>query len=308
MIHTIIHRWFLFFLRFGFDLGGSNTTVVSPPADPKPIADASEAAVASSERIANKQMALSQEQIDNANMQHAEDVMVAKPILDAQTANMNQMTAQSKDYNDYTKNTFRPIVSDLTADANNFSAPGAEVQFARTAAADLQEQEANQRAQSERAATSMGINPNSGKFASINRGTEILNAGARAGAVTQGRVQANQMGINKKLTVAGLVSGMPSVSVAASQASTGAGNSAMNTELAPTATYNAGVSAGANTLAQGAGTSQAGYNAQIGGLSSIGSLQNQAYGMGLNYNASSNAGSGQLLGMVGGLAGAALFS
>ena len=275
------------------DLGGGDTTIVSPPADTKPIADASKESVESAERIANKQMALSQEQIIMAAKQHAEDVAAAKPILDAQTANMNQMTEQSKDYNDYTKGVFRPIVDSLNADANNFSGAGAEEQFGRQAAADLQSQEANQRAQSERNAMAMGVNPNSAKFASMTRGTEILNAGARAGAVTQGRVQANQMGTNKKLAVAGLVSGMPSVSVAASQASTGAGTSAMGTQLAPGAAYNAGVAAGANTLAQAAGTSQAGYNAAISGLSNVGNLQNQAYGMGLNYNANSNAGAGR---------------
>lgn len=243
-----------------FDLGGDSSP---PPPDYTPLANSSKESAQIMATLGEKQLAESQRQYD-ANSG------IAKQVVGAQLDIMQQTADQGKEYYDYAKSTFRPVEEGLVKDAADFSTAGAKEQFARSAAADLEGQQANEQAQSDRAMAAMGVNPNSGRFAGMKRAQTILNSGARAGATSSARVQADNLAFAKRMDVAGLGRNLPGASVAAYGAATGAGNSAVGNQMAPGGQLLSG-------MAQGANITGAGLSIQNQGLSAIAGAQGGDY-------------------------------
>jgi hypothetical protein len=158
----------------------------------------------------------------------------------------------------------------LVADAERFNTEAYRDQVASQAAADAGRAFGISQQQNQRAMASMGVNPNSGRFAGMNAATGLQQAAARANAMTGARTQAEQMGYARKLDAAGLGRGLAGASNAAYAGATGAGTAAgMNAQ-----------SAGQNymgNMAMGAGTIAAGQNMQIQGLSNVLNNQTSTY-------------------------------
>lgn len=260
------------------DLGKGDSP--SPP-DYTPLANASKE---SAEVMAK----LGREQLDESKRQYEKNIEVAKPVVDAQLGIMRQTAEQGADYYGYNKGTFRPVEEGLVKDATEFSTAGAKEGFARKAVADLEGAQANEQAQIERASAAMGVNPNSGRFAGMRRATQISNAGARAGAMTGARERADNLGFARKMDVTGLGRGLPGASTGAYSVATGAGNSAVNNQMAPGGQLLAGMGAGA-------GMTQAGLGMQQSGLSNIAGMQTNNYNAAL---ANDSSGLGGVLGMA----------
>lgn len=255
----------------------------APDPDYTPLANASERAAELGYELGNKQLAENTRQYEN-------NMAVAAPIIQAQTAAMTAQNAQAADYYQYNKDTFRPVEQSLATDAMNFSTAGAKEGYARTAAADLEHQQANESAQSARAMAAMGVNPNSAKFVALNNQKEVTNAAARSGAVTTARDKADSMSWAKRMDVTGLGRGLAGASTAAYSSANNSGNSAVANQNSTAAQYINGMSAGNGTIMQGSGQ-------QIQGLGSILSSQTSA------YNASQPTdNTGAALGAVGGIA------
>nr|WP_316644177.1 hypothetical protein [uncultured Roseateles sp.] len=89
-----------------FDLGGD----APPPPDYTPVANAS----AETARLSAE---MGQKQLDEAKRQYDNNMGVAKPIVDAQLAVMQQGLNQGQDYFDYMKSKQRPVEDALQADA-----------------------------------------------------------------------------------------------------------------------------------------------------------------------------------------------
>lgn len=261
--------------------GGGKGKSPKPP-DYTPLANASK-------ESAQIMAALGREQLDEAKRQYDADIEIAKPVVAAQLGIMQQTTDQGADYYDYSQRTFRPVEEGLVKDATEFSTAGAREQFARAAAADLEGQQANEQAQNARAMAAMGINPNSGRFAGMNRAQTILNAGARAGATSSARVQAENLGFAKRMDVVGLGRNLPGASAGAYQVATGAGNSAVGNQMAPGGKFLGG-------MAQGAGTIGSGRQMAMNGLGAILNSQGSIYDAQLASNASNRSG---IMGLVG---------
>ncbi|TXH49371.1 MAG: hypothetical protein E6Q97_22875, partial [Desulfurellales bacterium] len=272
--------------RMFFDLGGDSP----PPPDYTPLAQASEQSAQIMAELGDRQLTETRRQYDLNREALA-------PILDTQKAIMRQSKDQGDDYYDYLKTTFRPVEEGLARDATEFSTEGAREGFARTAVSDLEQAQANERAQADRAMMAAGVNPNSGRFAGMNRAGAITNAAARAGAATGAREKADAMGWAKRMDVTGLGRNLPGASSSAYQVASGAGNSATGTQMAPSNQLLSGMQGAA-------GLTQAGLGMQMQGLTSIAGLQSQNYNAALNQD----SGLGSFLGMVGGIAGKAMFS
>lgn len=267
-----------------FDLGSD----APPPPDYTPLANASKE---SAEVMAK----LGREQLAEAKRQYDTNSGIVKPIVAAQTGIMQQTADQGKDYYDYAKSTFRPAEQGLVKDAADFSTAGAKEQFARQAASDLEGQQANEQAQNARAMAAMGVNPNSGRFAGMSRAQTILNAGARAGATSSARVQADNLAFAKRMDVSGLGRNLPGASVAAYGAATGAGNSAVGNQMAPGGQL-------LNGMAQGASITGSGQQMQLTGLGAMLNSQGSIYDATLASNASAASGR---MGIIGAGIGAA---
>lgn len=253
-----------------------------PPPDYTPMANAS----AESARIMGQ---LGQDQINESRRQYDQNMATARPIIAAQTGIMQQTADQGRAYFDHWKDVGQSTEQGLARDANAFSTAGAQEGFARSAVSDLEDAQSNEQAQSARSMAAMGVNPNSGRFAGMNRAQTILNAGARAGVATNARTQAQNLSFAKRMDVAGLARGMPGAAQGAYSVSTGAGNSAAGNQMAPGGQL-------LNGMAQGASLTGQGQQMQMGGLGSILSSQNNIYDANLSASTSARAGSMGLLG------------
>lgn len=240
---------------------------------------------AASERAAELGFQLGNRQMDFAERQYNELSPVIHGIADKQGQMMDEQMRQGKDYFDYMKNTFRPLEKGLVSDAEKFSTEAYAEQQASKAAADSARAFDTTRRMNERSMASMGVNPNSGKFAAMNAQSGLQAAGARAGAMTNARAQADAMGWAKRMDAAGLGRGLAGASTGAYSSANAAGNSAAQNYMAPGNQYMSGMAAGSGTIMQGQGL-------QMQGLSGILNSQTQ---MAMN---------GGVLGDIGALVGA----
>lgn len=233
------------------------------PPDYTPLAEAS----AEAAKIMGD---LGQQQLDFAKLQYEQNSPILKEIANMQMAAQQQQMDQAQEYYQYQIDTFRPLEQQLVADAQNFNTEAYRDQVASRAAADAGRAFGISQAQNQRAMAAMGVNPNSGRFASMNAATGLQQAASRAAAMTGARTQAEQMGYARQLDAAGLGRGLAGASAAAYAGATNAGSQGgINTQ-----------SAGLNYMsgmAQGAGTIGQGQQMQLSGLSNVLNNQTQTY-------------------------------
>lgn len=253
----------------------------SPAPDYTPLANASKEA-------AEVMAGLGREQLDFAKQQYADNAPLLKDIATKQGAMMDQQMAQAKDYYDYQVGTYRPLEKSIVKDAENFNTDAYRNKMATQAAADAGLAFNQTRQANERAMASMGVNPNSGRFAGLAGQSALQQAAGRAGAMTGARDRAEQLGYARKLDAAGLGRNLAGASSAAYGGAVGAGNAAGNSY------QSAGINA-MNGMNMGANTIGSGYNMQLQGLGNILNAQTQ---MAVNSNDS-------MLGDLGGLMGGA---
>lgn len=284
--------------------------------DTRPLADASMYASQISDQ-------LGREQIAEAKRQYDLNMTVARPIIDAQTGLMNQAITQGNDYYDYSKSTFRPIEQSLANDALYGSDPYTDVLVptatgdnaaavaaasaqnvrnqsvkanieseASRAGADVQRGLANMQGQNARAMRSMGVNPNSGRFAAMKVGEGLQGAAMKAAAQTNSRQKGVQLDYAKRLDSAGLSRGLTGASQGAYGLALNSGNSAVANQMQPSGQLLSGMQAGAGTINQGnqtmvqglgtalnAQTQAAIANAQSSGSDGLGTLIGAGLGM-----------------------------
>lgn len=240
-------------------MGKSNT----PPPDYQPLADASNAAMEAQVGLGRDQLAFAREQYDRS-------APVLENIANQQMQAQNEQMTQARDYYDYQKDTFRPLERGLVADAENFNTEAYRNQLAAKASADAGLAFGQTQASNRRAMAAMGVNPNSGNFAGMQNASNLALSANRANAMTNARMQADQMGYARKLDAVGMGRGLAGASSAAyggaNQAGSMAGGNAQ--------------SAGQNYMgnqAIGAGTMASGYGQGISGLGNVLNNQTQTY-------------------------------
>jgi hypothetical protein len=219
---------------------------------------------ASSDRAAQLQYDLGQRELDFAERQYAENKPMADRIAQTQVGIMDDARNQANDYYDYQKNTFRPLEQGLVRDAENFSTAGAQEAFARNAVTDTQRAQENAQAQASRAMAAMGVNPNSGRFAGMNKSMGLQNAAMRAGAATNARIQGEEMGVARRMNAAGLGRNLAANTTASQGMSVGAGSAGLNSTMAPGTAALTGMHNAGGTMANGGRFSVAGASAMAG--------------------------------------------
>jgi len=257
---------------------GKNT--VEAP-DYAPLAEAS----AEAARI---QAGLGREQLQFAREQYDRTAPILQSIADQQMAAQAEQMQQARDYYNYQTDTFRPLERSIVQDAERFNTEAYREQLASQAAADAGRAFGISQQQNQRAMASMGVNPNSGRFAGMQNATGLQQAAARANAMTGTRQQAEQMGYARQLDAAGLGRGLAGASLGAYGGATGAGTAAGQSAQSAGQNFMRNMSMGANTIAQG-------QKMNISGLGNILNNQTKAF---VNTQ-------GSFLGDVGGFLGGA---
>lgn len=233
------------------------------PPDYSAMAGASEEAARYGKQAADDRLAFDREQYAGY-----------KPILDqvtgAQLGLMNEQMRQGKDYYDYTQQQYRPLENEMVRRAKEFNTEGYREQLAQQAAADAGMAFSQTQAGNERAMASMGVNPNSGRFAGQQRASELGLAAGKASAMTNTRQQAQAYGDAMLTNTVGVGRGLVGAAQGAYGMALNAGNSAGQNSMA----------AGNNLSGQMLGSyglAQNGQQMQMQGLSNIMQTQGSMY-------------------------------
>jgi hypothetical protein len=241
-------------------------------------------------QLGNRQLAFAQQQYQELSP-------ILRGIATTQQQAQQEQMRQARDYYDYMQSTYRPVERQLAAEAQRFNEAGYREQLASQAAADAGRAFSQVQAAQQRGLASMGINPASGRFASMQNQANLGLAAQRAAAMTGTRQQAQQLGYARRLDVAGLGRGLPGASTAAYGGATSAGTAAGNMYMAPGNQYMGGMAQGAQTIGTGLGQ-------QVSGMSSLIGAQQSGFNAGLNAQGEMY---GSILG-AGGTLGAAYLS
>lgn len=233
------------------------------PPDYTPLANASKEAAAI-------MAGLGREQLDFARQQYNEVSPITREVAGLQMDAQRQQLGQGQDYYNYLRDTYRPLERSIVADAENFNTAAYRDQLASQAAADVGLAFGRTRAMNERAMASMGVNPNSGRFAGVNNASVLSQAAARAGIMTNARNQAAQMGYARKLDAAGLGRNLSGASLAAYGGATSSGTAAGANLQSAGQNYIGNMAVGAGTIGQG-------QQMNLQGLSSVLNAQTQTY-------------------------------
>lgn len=242
---------------------------------------------AASEKSAQIMADLGYGQLDFAREQYNEAKPFLSEVAGLQAQAQRQQMDQAQDYYNFQRDTYRPLEAGLAESTRNFNTAAYRDQLATQASADVGLAFGTQKAMNERTMASMGVNPNSGRFQGLARGTQIAQSAQRAAAMTGTRNQVEQLGYARSLDAVGIGRNLSGASLGAYGGATGAG----------TAAGNSAQSAGQNymgNMAIGSGTIATGQQMRINGLSNVLNAQTTAY---VNSNDS-------LLGDIGGIMGA----
>ena len=240
-------------------MGKSST----PPPDYAPLAAASKEAAEITTGLGRDQLAFAREQYDRA-------APVMESIANQQMTAQQEQMDQARDYYDYQRDTFRPVERGLVAEAQRFNTEAYREQLASRAAADAGRAFGQTQAMNRRAMGAMGVNPNSGRFAGIQNAGNLALAANRANAMSNTRMQADQMGYARKLDAVGLGRGLAGASAAAYGGATGAGSAAGQSAQSAGQNY-------MGNMAIGSGTIASGQNMGLQGLSNVLNNQTSTY-------------------------------
>jgi hypothetical protein len=263
--------------------------------------DAMSQAAASSTEIAKIQADTAKEYLDFQKTQYADMKPLAESISKAQLDVMKQQTdiaAANEDraskYYDYEQKTFRPVEEQIVKEAQDYNTDAKREALASRGMADVAQAYDQQRQQAMDTLARYGINPNSARFAAINASLSNSEAAARAGAATNARQNAEQLGYARMIDAASLGRNLASNSSTAYGIATNAGNSAsnngtsaLNTAAAPGAALG-GAYGSFNTMMGNAGNSYA----------NAGSLYGAGYKIAAGQQAASDSATAGLIGMA----------
>ena len=227
--------------------------------------------------------------------QEATDALNTR-VIQQQLQTQDEANAWAREDRNRTKQTFQPVEDAFIKTAQEFDTPAKQAEAAAQARADVLANAAVQDQANTRQMMAMGVRPDSGRFAGINRATDMNTALAAAGAQNNARQIVRDKGLALKADAINMGKGLASSTAAAY----GIGNNSGNSAVANNASGNA-------NFFQNQGVMSQGFNGAIGANNSAGSMLNNLYGNQLQAwsaqqqaNATSSAGLGSMIGTIGG--------
>ena len=246
-----------------------------------------------------------QDQFDQGNVRQADLDALTKQVTDQQLAQAQQQMDTQKQQNQWAQqdrdryqNVFQPLQDDYIKQAKEYATPEKQEALAAEAVADTQQAAKQANDANTRSMASMGINPNSGRFAGITRGQEVLNSLNSAGAANSARSAARDKALALQSDAINLGNGLPSSAASSIGLGMGAGMNGVGAGNAATgnaAAANANFRANQGVMAQG-------FGGAMNGNSSGAGILNQQYGNQLQaYSAQQQASGASSAGMMGGI-------
>jgi hypothetical protein len=206
--------------------------------------------------------------------QDAVDKMT-KEVSTQQLSDMRKASSRSDTEWSRYNNLFKPVEDRMVKDAMNYDTPAAQAKAAAEAKADVMGNAAQSQQQNSRQMASMGIDPRSGRFAGVDRATDLSVALAGAGAQNAAREGVKATGMALREGVANFGKGATSTAAQQVGLSLNSGNSATANQLGAESNFRAN----GQVMAQGFQGAMNGYSSQGSILSNQQSQALQASGM-----------------------------
>jgi len=202
-----------------FDLGGGD----APAADP-----AIGQAALKNAAIAEKAMDFYTKEYEKYRPQMEASKALAAQVTQQQLDSSKQNAELATDYQNYMKNTFRPLEKQLVDSATAYNTTGRQESEAAKGVSDVKQAFDSTRASSARNNERMGVNPNSGNAAAIQGGLDIQESIASANAANKGRITAEQTGRAMVADAANMGRGLASNQAASTQIASNQAGAALN--------------------------------------------------------------------------------
>lgn len=236
------------------------------------------------------------EQFAVANERQAEQDKLSAQVTNQQLkASQTAQDWAEQDRNRYT-NVFQPLQDEFIDTAKNWDSTERQNKLAAEAKADVLNNASQQRQQSQRQMTAMGVDPTSGRYANVDRSADMATGLAAAGAENTARNQVRKEAVAMKGDAINLGSGL-AVNPASSL---GLGVSSGSAAYGTTASNNGQSASNASIVGNGYQTAMQGYNSQASILNSQYQNQLSAWQTQQNINAQNQSG---LLGGIGSVVG-----
>lgn len=252
-------------------------------------------------QIAGQWLDFSKEQFAISNERQKGIDELSKRITESQLGAQEKANAWADEDRNRYKTIFQPLEDKYVEDAKNWDSAERQGQMAAEAKADVMSNAAAAQQQNERQMSSMGVDPRSGRFAGVDRGTDLNTALASAGAQNNARNTVRQQGMSMRADAANMGKGLPSQAAGAAGLGLTAGSSAMNSTLGAN-----------NSWMQGNSIMTSGYGGAMQGYGSQANILNQRYGNQLSAWAQQNSANSQaqsgLFSGLGSMAGMAMMA
>lgn len=209
---------------------------------------------------------LGQQQLDFARQQYQDMLPRLTGIADSQMGAMSYQMDQGKAMGDMFRQTYMPMMAEQANSARNFNTEAHREGLAQQAAADVSRAFTNTNAASARNMASMGVNPNSGRFAGMQRGNDLALAAQRANAMTGTRRMAEAEGQRRMASAISGGQNLAGMSGNAIASGLSAGNSSGAMYMAPGNNYMNAMQSGIETIGQGIGYGQRGLSGGMAGM------------------------------------------
>lgn len=234
------------------------------------------------------------DQFNVGNQRQAEMDELSKRLQEQQLGIADQQQAWATADRERYETVFKPIEDEFIDQAKNYASPEKQAEAAAEARADVTNSAATAQAANRRTMAAMGVNPASGRFAGVERATDLGTALAAAGAQNTARTQVRDKGLALKADIANMGRGLPAQAAQATTLGLGAGQAAMGTAGQANANFyqNTGI------MGQGYGGAMQGYAGQASALNQQYGTQVQAWAAQQQANAASSAGIGGGLGSL----------
>jgi hypothetical protein len=207
--------------------------------------------------------------MDFAQRQYEEMKPLAERVAAQQMAAQEQQMQQAQDYYDYQQKTFRPLEQGLVAQVQQYNTEGNRAQLAAQASADAANAFQSAQGVSNREMARRGINASSGAALMMRNQNALGLAGMTAGAATNARRQAEQIGFARSMDVTGLGRGLAGASLGAYQGASASGSAGLNSAMSAGNQYGSAFGQGAGYMMGGAQMGLTGQGQILGSQTSV---------------------------------------
>ena len=219
---------------------------------------------------------------------------ITKEVSDLQLDFGKDQLAFSREQQQRYKDLYQPVEDEFVAEASAYGSEAKQREAAAAARSDVESAAARARLQQDRAASAMGIDPTSGRYAGIDRALGLNTSLAAAGAENNARTAQRDKGLALKADVANMGKGAFATSASAAASGLGAGSGAVGLNQGTNSQYLAST----GIMGQGYQGQMAGYAGQANTLNQQYSTQVNAWATEQQIAAQNAAGIGSAIGGI----------